>query len=219
MADRKGSDVVQIDGAKRFDFTKVLSAYQRLIDALAAAFGEAQVVMPGRTAPRHYPWTLDGKRRAMEFWMQASAVADSSDDRLWHPAGLVTAQAYLLGNAGLVGDWQFHVAAPSDGGEVSSLANEPVVRVYGPIITEFSGMPVCALPSADQLARVGVLMEEAVPDLGLSLSLSEPFRKPGGIDERYAIITFPHEVYGDGRGRIRVRMRAIRPGDSKCSLN
>jgi hypothetical protein len=204
---------MSIDGAKRFDFAKVLAAYQRLIDALAAEFGETCALVQGETSTRRYPWTLDGKRRAVEFWLKAKGEADTSDERLYHPAGPVTAQAYLLGNVALIGDWRLHSFAPTSGGDITTLANEPVVRLFGRVLSS-DGFVMCAMPTDEQLARAERVVR-GMADLALTCSMSAPVRQPQGGLERYAEIVFPHDVYGDGIGRIRIRLRPALPGKAK----
>lgn len=187
-----------------YDLQKVLSAYERLIDALARQFGPSQLTTDHEAAQRRFAWPDPGRALARQTWASMKELHDVVDEPLIHPmhAGL-TVKAFLLGKTWCVRNPRTGEVTTPEGHHVSMLDPAPAVCVYG--IRNPDGS--CGLVSeADMEAAQRIVLVD-LADLELTFercTINEHAALKHGLTD-YAFIWFPHDVYGAGRDWIRVR--------------
>ncbi len=194
----------------KYDFPKVLAAYERIVDAFAARFGGTSVTTAHAEAQRRFPWPDPGKALARGIWGQLARIHDVVDEPLLHPMRGFALKAYLLGKTWCVQNAVTRVVTTPEGEDVSKLDPVPMICVYGALQDDGSH----GLVSGEVMDEVALLVG-GLRDLRLGFdrsTLNVPASAASGLTD-YAFITLPHDVYGAGRYWLNVRCVSSDGGD------
>lgn len=195
-----------------YDMTKVMAAYEALVDAFARRFGPSTLTTDHESAQRRFSWPDPGKGLARQTWSRMKELHDVVDEPLIHPmkAGL-TLKAYLLGKTWCVRDSRTGVVTTPHGEHVSLLDPSPTVCVYG--IRQPSGAYGLVSEADMEAAQRIVLVDLAALELTFERStINEHAAVKSGLTD-YGYVRFPHDVYGAGRDWIRVRCVSSEGGE------
>lgn len=206
-----------VEGPK-YDFPRVLGAYERIVDAFTARFGASTVTTDRPGAQRRIVWPDPGRAVARAVWEKLKEMHDVVDEPLVHLVGDLTVKAYLLGKTWCVRDAKTGEIRTSHGEHVSKLDPSPTVCVYG--VRSEDG--ACRLVDGGTMDAVGEILAYDLRDLGLRFERSTLCVPATAADGRtdYGFITLPHAVYGAGRDWLNVRCVSSDGGDvSNGDLN
>ncbi len=187
----------------RFDFEKVLSAYERLVDRFTAEFGGGKSTF-GTTHPefnKRLDWHSADRDIANQCWRRLAKLCDSVNEPLVHYIGPLTVKAFLLGKTWCVQQPDGSITTPN-GDPITELANEPMFCLYGPEVAGERNS-YCLADEKD-ISTAEALLVGDLADLGLVCRKTNVVREKGAA-KQIAFVAFPHGSYGLGRGPIRVQ--------------
>lgn len=188
---------------QKYDLSKVLASYEKLVDALTAHFGASTLTTDRPGARKRIPWPEPGKAIARSTWEQMKQLHDVVDEPLLHLAGGLTVKAYLLGKTWCVRNVETGAITTPEGEDVSLLDPAPIVCIYG----SGNGDGSYRLVDGATMDAVSMLLSDTLRDLGLGFERRTINEARTAADGRtdFAFITFPHDAYGAGRDWITVR--------------
>lgn len=188
----------------RFDLARVLDAYARVLDTFSEARPGGFEVMTRDPSRVSHAWPGPGREKALAFWRAAAGTYEAVDEPLIHASGGLVIKAYLLGKTWLVHDPASDRLLTPTRGDLSELDPSPMLCFYGAMR---DGEPdMHALLDDREIAAARGAIEGPLSGLGLAwhevpLVRNETTGETLGV----GFATFPHAVYGDGVGPIRVR--------------
>ncbi|WKZ28673.1 MAG: hypothetical protein QY323_04005 [Patescibacteria group bacterium] len=194
---------VLVEDGLRFDLAKVLDAMSKTIDDCAEVFGTPII----RTIHEEYgarvPWDETGRAGFRDTWIRAGKVYDAVYEPMVVVFEAMCLRVFPLGTA----TCEYHAArdvllTPS-GDPISELDPTPRIMIRG----RERGLNLFEIPSPEIVRIIEHLAQTSLSALGLEMRTSDLCHVSTDLSAlgQFATLSFPHSLYGMGRGPIRVR--------------
>lgn len=194
---------VLVEDGLRFDLAKVLDAMMTLVDGCEDVFGTPII----RTVHEEYgarvPWDKTGKTGFRETWIKAGKVFDAVYEPMIVVFEAMCLRLFPLGTATCEYHTAKHVLLTTSGDPISQLDPTPRIMIRG----VERGLNLFEIPSPEIVLIIERLVAGPFASLRLEMRKSDLCHVSTDLSAlgQFASLSFPHDVYGMGRGPIRVR--------------
>jgi len=189
---------------QQFDFAKLLKTYEEVIDIFSKQFsGDEEVLVS--TTHRQFSWNLPwftNKDELKDIWSKIAMHYEVVDEALVHAIGPLTIKVFLFGKTWCVFDTQRNVLLTPAHEDIALLDVRPVICIYG----KQKDVNKYGLVDAVTMMAVKDVIDHELAPFQFSFVRDGPYFNHGDhLHELFfGRLFFPHEVYGNGRGPIRV---------------
>lgn len=179
-----------------FDFRRVFAAYSTLVGRFAKRFGNGSAAWSEAAVP----WPDPGRKQSYVAWSGIRQGHDAAPDHQVVTVGPFVLRVYLLGGAWCVYNPAKDALTTKDHRPVAELDPTPCIAIDGG-----PGGDGRRLMGANTVTTMAKVIEEELAALKLKFVRGNSRVGAGGLVLQDAVIWFPHEVFGAGRGWLRAR--------------